>query len=90
MGMNIKNPEVERLAAEVAKRFGETKTEAIRIALKERLCRMELPRDREERHREAMRVLEEVIWPTIPAHVLGTSVTKEEEAAILGLGPHGV
>jgi len=36
MGLNIKNPEVERLAAEVATALGITKTEAIRQALEEK------------------------------------------------------
>jgi len=34
MALNIKNPEVERLAADVARLTGESKTEAIRRALK--------------------------------------------------------
>ena len=36
MGLNIKNAEVEKLAAELAAMTGETKTEAIRKALLER------------------------------------------------------
>lgn len=39
MAMNIKNPETERLARELAKRTGESLTVAITIALKERLER---------------------------------------------------
>ena len=37
--MNIKNPETERLARELARRNGETITMAITVALKERLER---------------------------------------------------
>lgn len=37
--MNIKNPETERLARELARRTGETVTMAITVALKERLER---------------------------------------------------
>src|SRR5260370_6323470 len=44
MALNIKNRNVEELAAEVAKMTGETKTEAIRRALAERHQR--LVRDR--------------------------------------------
>ena len=47
MAMNIKNPEAERLAREVAQLNGETITTAIVIALKERL---------ERQQREARRV----------------------------------
>ena len=41
MALNIKNPEVERLATEVAQLARETKTEAIRRALEERKARSE-------------------------------------------------
>ena len=40
MPLNIKNSEVERLAAEVARLTGESKTEAIRRALDERRRRL--------------------------------------------------
>src|SRR5260370_42263048 len=40
MALNIKNRDVEELAAEVAKMTGETKTEAIRRALAERHQRL--------------------------------------------------
>ena len=47
--MNIKNVEAEQLAREVAARTGETLTEAIRVALRERLERMERIDGREAR-----------------------------------------
>jgi antitoxin VapB len=40
MALNIRNPEAERLASEVARRTGETKTEAVTEALRERLARL--------------------------------------------------
>lgn len=40
MALNIRNAEAERLAAEVARRTGETKTEAVAQALRERLARL--------------------------------------------------
>lgn len=40
MALNIRNPETERLAGEVARRTGETKTEAVTKALRERLARL--------------------------------------------------
>jgi antitoxin VapB len=40
MALNIRNPETERLAAEVARRTGETTTEAVTTALRERLARL--------------------------------------------------
>jgi antitoxin VapB len=40
MALNIKNPEAEHLARELAKQTGESVTEAIRNALKDRLLRV--------------------------------------------------
>lgn len=41
MALNLRNPEVERLASTVARLTGETKTEAVRAALADRLERLE-------------------------------------------------
>lgn len=40
MALNIRNPETEKLAEKLAKVTGETKTEAVRRALAERLARI--------------------------------------------------
>lgn len=40
MALNIRNPEAERLAADLARRTGESKTDAVITALKERLARV--------------------------------------------------
>jgi len=40
MALNIRNSETERLAAELARRTGETKTQAVTRALRERLARL--------------------------------------------------
>jgi antitoxin VapB len=47
MALNIRHPETEKLAEQVARLTGETKTEAVRKALLDRLTR--LRRDRAER-----------------------------------------
>lgn len=47
MALNIRHTETEKLAEEVAKLTGETKTEAVRRALFDRLAR--LRRDRRDR-----------------------------------------
>lgn len=89
MAVNIKNERVERLLEEVAALTGETKTEAIRRSLEERRDRLsrravELnPADR------LRRLLEREIWPTIPAAVRGTRLSKADEEQILGYGPDG-
>lgn len=89
MGLNIKNQEVERLAAEVARRFGETKTEAIRKALEARIQQSPKDFDPDERKRRALWVLQNVIWPSIPPEMLGKTITKKEQEEILGIGPVG-
>jgi antitoxin VapB len=40
MALNIRNPETERLADELARETGETKTEAVTKALRDRLDRL--------------------------------------------------
>ena len=40
MALNIRNEEAERLASELAKRTGESKTEAVIKALRDRLARV--------------------------------------------------
>ncbi|MCC5887489.1 MAG: type II toxin-antitoxin system VapB family antitoxin [Gammaproteobacteria bacterium] len=40
MALNIRNPETEALAAELARLTGETKTQAVTLALRDRLARL--------------------------------------------------
>jgi antitoxin VapB len=90
MGLNIKNPQVEALAAEVAKLAHETKTEAIRRALEERKARLSATSKPVRSKERAIEFLERHIWSKIPADVLGKPVTKQEREEILGFGPDGV
>lgn len=46
MALNIRNAETEKLAAELAKTTGETKTEAVTKALRDRLDRVRRERTR--------------------------------------------
>jgi antitoxin VapB len=89
MALNIKNEDVERLATEVARLSGETKTEAIRKALQERRQRLKGPSVADRRQR-VVRFLKTDVWPTIPKKFLGKRPTRAEEDAILGFGPEGV
>jgi antitoxin VapB len=89
MALNIKNADVERLANEVARLTGETKTEAIRKALDERRRRLKGP-SVAERRRRVVRFLETKVWPSIPKKELGRRLTRAEEDDILGYGPGGV
>jgi antitoxin VapB len=90
MAINIKNPEVERLVAEIAEMTGESKTEAVRRALLERQQKLNLNRNHENREARIRRFLEEEFWPTVPPEELGRVLTKEEEEALLGYGEEGV
>ena len=89
MPLNIKNAAVERLAAEVARLTGESKTEAIRRALDERRRRLN-GLSAEQRRRRVLRFLEKKVWPTLPAGERGRRLTRAEEDDILGYGPAGV
>lgn len=89
VALNLKNPDVERLAAEVARLTGESKTEAIRKALEERRRRLKAIAPGERRGR-LLQLLRERIWPAIPKAQLGKRLTREEEDAILGYGREGV
>ncbi len=89
MALNIKNPHVERLAADVAALTGESKTEAIRKALEERKSRLGLGSVQGGRERW-LEFLEREVWPTIPPAQLGRTLTREEEDDILGYGPEGI
>ena len=63
MGMNIKNPQVERLAKELAAETGETMTSAIQIALEERLERLRWQRDVAEKKRRLREILDSLPPP---------------------------
>ena len=89
MALNIKNADVERLATEVARLSGESKTEAIRKALEERRRRLKGPSVADRRQR-VVRFLKKDVWPTIPKKFLGKRPARAEEDAILGFGPEGV
>jgi antitoxin VapB len=89
MALSIKNEAVERLATEVARMSGETKTEAIRKALEERRQRLRGPLIA-DRRRRVVRFLKNDVWPSIPKKFLGKRPTRAEEDAILGFGPKGM
>jgi antitoxin VapB len=89
VALNIKNEEAERLATEVARMTGESKTEAIRRALAERRQRLAYrlsPHDRESR---ALHFLEQEVWPRVPGDQIGRRLSRSEGDEILGYGPTG-
>jgi len=88
MALNLKNADVERLAAEVARLTGESKTEAIRRALEERRQRLKGPPTARRRAR-VLAFLRTKVWPSIPATERGRRLTRKEEDELLGYGPEG-
>ena len=89
MALNLKNPDVERLAAEVARLTGESKTEAIRRALEERRQRLKGPTTAKRRAR-VLAFLRRDVWPTIPPAQRGRRLSRAEEDDLLGYGSEGV
>ena len=89
MPLNIKNPEVERLVAEVVDLTGETKTQAVRRALEERKARLCLRVSRSSRAERLERFFESEVWPLVPEEEARIHLSREEEDHILGFGPEG-
>ena len=88
VALNIKDPETEVLAAEVAQLAGESKARAIKVALQERRERLRRQGSR-TRSESLQSFLEEEVWPLMPPDQLGRRLTRQEEDAILGYGPEG-
>jgi antitoxin VapB len=90
MALNIKDQETEKLAAEVAELTGDSKTGAVREALRQRRDRLVLRGgSKEKRRQDLRRFMEAEIWPQVPAELRGKSITKAEREEILGYGPEG-
>jgi antitoxin VapB len=91
MALNIKDPETEKLATEVAEMTGDSKTGAVREALRERKTRLELRGGGKGKpRRDIQEWLETEIWSQIPDELLDREpMTKEEVEEILGFGPEG-
>lgn len=90
MGIDFEDAEMRKLATEVAEMTGETETEAVREALRERRERVG-PKPRRQTKYPTMREwMEKEIWPHIPPEELGKPpLTKAEVEEILGIGPEG-
>jgi len=99
VALKIKDKGTEALVSEIASLTGETKTEAVRRAARERLDRLERGRVKSggrldydpRRDAETFRFwLETEIWPLISKENRGKTMTKAEREELLGYGPGGV
>ncbi len=90
MTLRITDPEVKRLAQDVARLAGESETEAVRRSLIERRDKLLLAQDGRSRSERMLDVLEQRIWPMLREGVRGTTVTPDDEDELLGYGPSGV
>lgn len=89
MALNIKDPATEALAAEVARMTGDSKTGAVRTALRERRDRLRMRGEQRGSAAHMMRMLEEEIWPSLGLDEQQPPMTKAEREEILGIGPDG-
>jgi antitoxin VapB len=90
MALSIKDEEAEQLASEVARLTGESKTGAVRVALRERRDRLALARPQHDRRDELRRFLEQEVWSQVPPEALARRLSRSEREKILGFGPAGV
>lgn len=90
MALNLKDPEAERLATEIAALTGETKTGAIRVALRERRDKLTESVAARRREGRIRRFLVDEAWPQVPEAVRGTELSRDERERLLGYGPDGV
>lgn len=92
MALNIKDEETEALVTKIVSLTGETETEAVRTAARERLERLRSgskPRRKKMTEGEMQHWLETEIWPKVPKELLGKGISKAEREEILGYGPEG-
>ena len=90
MALNIKNLEVERLVDEVVGITRESKTEAIRQALTERMARLRFRVSDSARRKRVRRFLVNEVWSRVPENQRGRAPDKAEREGILGYGEQGV
>jgi antitoxin VapB len=79
MALNIKDPEVDRLATELASRLRTNKTDAIRRALNAQLALLQS--DTGDRAGQLLDMMRTEVWPLLNDR---TPISKREREEILG------
>jgi antitoxin VapB len=90
VALTIKNAEVERLATEVAQLTGESKTQAVKIALEERRRRLTSGIDPAARTAALLEWLEREVWSHVPPELRGQPHDSARDDEIMGYGPDGL
>jgi len=88
MGLNIKNPEVEQLAAEIASMMRESKTRPFDALYWNAAAGFRLKTATVFWHK-TQGIHGKNVWPLIPERQMGRRLSREEEDQILGYGPQG-
>ena len=81
MALRINDPEIESLLEQITQITGKSPEQALLVSLEERKLRLVTAM---EQSQSLHSFLENEIWSQIPTELLGTTLTKEDEANILG------
>jgi len=90
VALTIKNVEVEWLATEVAQLAGESKMQAIKVALQERRVRLASGIDPAARTAALLEFMEQEIWAHVPVELRGQPHDSARDDEIVGYGPDGL
>ena len=81
MALTINDPEIESLLEQITQITGESPEKALLVSIEERKSRLVTVMKQSQSFHS---FLENEIWSQIPPELLGTKLTKEEEANIFG------
>ncbi len=84
VALTIKDDEVDRLAAEVARVTGESKTQAVKVALQERRVRLAGGIDPAARTAALLEFMEQEVWAHVPAEQRGAPHDQARDDEIVG------
>ena len=83
MALNIRNPEAERLASELARQTGESKTEAVTKALRDRLMRVRRERTKRRLADELEEIAEHCATLPVLDHRRAEEILGYDESGLL-------